>query len=628
MAIDRDLALRYLGDCLYGAILGQAGAVRPSDLVRSLPQGMRLGVALIRQLLAEDERFDEVAGRFDIADRQTVKTRPFGGAVATLLQDYERPMPVPLMITGLARIRGGAPDYFADLLDKYEASRRDVVYAADHVVHADWILKLQGEDEEQLLFYNRLDGDEDLREMWQECEKSDLRKRDPGLTAANILSEFGRPLKPKQLAFLTWTHHPQIFDPVDFVGQALERDDIIPACGMWFGEEQIEALHEELRKASDEMSGEGEEAVRVNLGEILDEEPPGPPHKLDPEDEANIVSVISSTQVPIGIDELIVDLLEITPDNKRFAAAVHSVQHTLSHEKDLIEVSPGRYLSRQAIPDWVHEIPEPLIPVDTEADEDVLVDIEALPDDLHDEVLDPIYEDICSGVEIEPGEDLSSEDSIDYPLLHHHYIMGTMALRAIDRPFFADQPALSLLIMRYDDAEAYPVWLNNEIGLLFGLSRWYQRYLPPSGAIYRITPGDAPDTCILEYDGDTEEELAPDEDRMKLLERKRERVSHRPISVRDLMIELLEEHDEGLTFNELWGEMNVVRRTSRWQIASLLAYHACFSESDGRWTADRALMTEPGDEDLAEFIITSDEDEEGEEESGDEEAEDGDDAEE
>jgi hypothetical protein len=621
MAIDRDLALQYLGDCLYGAILGRAGAVRPSDLVRSLPQGMRLGVGLIRQVLIDDERFDEVAGRFDIADREGVGTRPFGGSVAALLNGNGGPMTASLMISGLARLRGGSPEYFRQLLDKYEDSRGEIAYVGEYVVDCDWILRMEGEDEEQVLFYNRLDGDEELREMWEECEKKNLRKRDPGLTAANILSEMGRPIGPRQLAFLTCTHHPQIFEPLEFIADILDRDDVVPACGMWVGEEQIDEMHDHLREASDEVSGEGESAQEVDVAEILEEEPPATPVKLDPDDHTNIMSVISSTQVPIGVDELVVDLLEIAPDEKRFVGAVHAVQDALAGEDDLIEVSPGRHLSRQAIPDWVHEIPEPLLPPDSEADEDVLIEVEGLPEDLQDEVLDPIYEDVGSGLEIEASEDLASEDSIDYPLLYHHYAMGTMAVRSIDRGFFAPEPKLRLVVMQYEDAEAHPVWLNMELGLLFGLSRWYQHHLPPSGAVFRITPGEQADMCELQYDSDTEDELSPGEERMEQLAGKRERVSRRPISIRDLMIELLEEHDDGLTFNALWAEMNAVRRTSRWQIASLLAYHACFSEDGGLWTADRALMTEPGDDDLEDFIIQPEEEEDEEAEGEGEEAE-------
>ncbi len=624
MEIDRDLAMQYLGDCLFGAILGQAGAVRPSDLVRSLPSGMRLSVALIRRCLEEDDRFDEVAGRFDIADSIGIDNRPFGGAVTTLLEQYERPMSISLMITALTRIRGGSLEYFRDLLDKFEASRDDIVYAAEHVFHSDWVLQMAGDDEEQMLFYNRLDDDEELREMWEDCEESDLRKRDPGLTALNILDEFEQPLPHRHLAFLTCLHHPQIFEPVDFLKEILQRDDVIPACGMWFSEQMVGALHEELQKASDEVEGEAEEAIRVDLKEVLDQEPPSTPYKLESDDRTEILSIVSTSQVPIGIDELIGDILGVDPDSKRFIGAAHTLEEELSREEDLIELSPGRYLSRSAIPEWVHEVPEPLMPVETDADTDVLIELDVLPDHLQEEVRDPIYEDIASDVEVEMTEDLAAEDSIDYPLLHHHYVMGTVAIRSIDQPFFEGEPELSLLVMRYEDSEVYPVWLNTKLGLLFGLARWYQRHLPPSGGIFRIKRADAPETFIIEYDGDTEDELAPGEERMVVLEKKRERVSRRPISVRDLMVELLEEHEDGLTFNELWAEMNVVRRTSRWQIASLLAYHTCFSEDAERWSADRALMGEPGDEDLGEFIIRPEEEEEGEEDedTGEEDGED------
>ncbi|HCA48070.1 MAG TPA: hypothetical protein DEP45_12195 [Armatimonadetes bacterium] len=246
-------------------------------------------------------------------------------------------------------------------------------------------------------------------------------------------------------------------------------------------------------------------------------------------------------------------------------------------------------------------MPEPLLPVPTDADEDLLIALDALPEELRAAVLDPRYEDVASGVRFQPsGED---RDCVEYPLLHHHFIMGTMPIRAIDRPFFASEPPLSLVVMRYGEAEAYPVWLNAKIGLLFGLSRWYHRHLPPSGAIFRIKRGEAAESYLLEYEGEIDAELAPADVRMAVLERKRERVAHRPIATRDLMVEVLDEHDAGLSFNALCAEMNAVRRTSRRQIASLLAYHACFSESDGQWQADRARMDEPGDPALAGAIV-------------------------
>ncbi|MGD9496107.1 MAG: hypothetical protein AB7Y46_07340 [Armatimonadota bacterium] len=602
MQADREFALRYLGDCLYGAILGQAGAARPANLVRTLPHGVRIGVALIRRVLEDDPRFVEVAGRFDLADRETLRHRPFGGAVHALLSAYGRPMPMDLMVSALARLRGGAPDYFRKLLEDYLSSRDDVRCVDEHVLSDEWFLVLEGEDEEAVLFYNELEADEELRELWRQCQQMDLRKRDPALTAAHILETFARPLRPKPLAFLTWVHHPQIFEPVEFVREVLRRDDIVAAVGHWMSRGQLQALHEELHTRSDALSGEGEETPQVSVAAVLAAGRPTTPHKLSEEDRANILAVLRAAQVPVGVDELVIDPLEIRPDQRKFTAALHAVNDMLEAEPDLLRVSPGRFMSRAAIPDWVDEVPEPLRPARTGDEEDILLELEALPGDLLDAVLDPVYEDICCDVEVELPPDLATADRTEYPLLHHHYVMGTMFVRAMDQTLFAGDAPIALLLMRHGEADVYPAWLNRKLRLLFGLARWYRRFLPPSGGVFAISRTEDPDAYLLEYDGRTAPELSPSEQRMGELERKRERVSHRPISTRDLMVELLAEHAQGLSFNALWAEMNAVRRTSRWQIASLLAFYPCFSQDGGRWRVDVKRTREPGPAELQEYV--------------------------
>ncbi len=619
MENQEELALSYIGDCLYAALLGQPGAARPAALVRSLPPGVRVSVALIREVLEQDERFEEFAGRFDIADRERLRKRPFGGAVTDILKAAGRPLARSLMVSGLARLRGGAPAYFEELLDDFERTRDEIIYVDDHVAPADWLLSLEWEDEDAVLFYNSLRGDEELAELRAECEERDLRKRDPGLTAANILETFKRPLGPRQLAFLVWVHHPQIFDPEEFLASLIERDDIAPIGGRWFSESMIDELHRTLRELSEEASGEGEEIPEIDIAEVLQQEAPSTPYLLETEDRSNILGVLGESQVPIGIDELIIDLLEITPDQKKFVAAAHAVQSLLMAEETLVEVSPGRYVSREAIPEWVYELPEVLVPWESEFDEDVLLELEGLPEDLREEVLDPVFEDVACGVEIEADPDLVAEDSADCPVLHHHYIAGTLPIRKIDRPVFKVQSDVSLLLLRAEDEAIHPCWINLQLGVLFGLSRWYEETLPPSGATFTIAATEDPDSYDIRYDGDTDEELTPDEDRMARLERKRERVTTRPLSIHDLMAELLGEHEDGLTFNALWAEMNAVRRTSRWQLASLLAYYPCFRQEGSIWTLDTSLLREPGEKELEEFVIREEAEEEQEADEGSEE---------
>jgi hypothetical protein len=618
MAEDRKLALEYLGDCLYEALLLQPGAVRPADLVRSLPAEARASVGLIRQCVSEDERFAQFEQRFDIAGRREVRSRPFGGVLAAILAGYGRPMPLALLLRALARTRGGTPTYFRGLLERYLQQRDELVVIDDHVASGAWLLRIAGKDDRELLFYNGLQDDEELQAMWASCQRRDLRKHDPGATAANILDAFDRPIGALELAFLVYQHHPQIFDPVEFMQQALDRDDMTCISGpRWVLDRHLSRLQRELRKLSEEAASEEDELPEVDLEEVLSRELPADSrYYLEEDDLQNVLAVVGAARVPIGVDELLAELLELKPEHKDYASAAQSLQGLLDDDESLLVVSPGRYLPGAAVPEWVHEIPGELRPAETEAGEDVVLELEGLPEHLAARVHDPLYEDVLCGVEIQPAEGDMSEDTTLYPLAYHHHLAGTMALRAMDRGLFATQSPIALLTFSYGDSDMFSVWLNRDLGLLSGMAAWYDKYLPPAGAVFSVTRGQDPEHYLLEYEREKDSDTFVEPKRLAELEKKRERVAHRPISAFDLLIELMAEHAEGIAFDALWAEMNVVRRTTRLQIASLLAYYQCFeySESSGLWRLLADLTRAGGREQLEQYVISP----EGTEQPGEE----------
>ncbi|GAI18873.1 unnamed protein product, partial [marine sediment metagenome] len=74
----------------------------------------------------------------------------------------------------------------------------------------------------------------------------------------------------------------------------------------------------------------------------------------------------------------------------------------------------------------------------------------------------------------------------------------------------------------------------------------------------------------------------------------------------ELLVELMGDHASGTSFDALWAETNVVRRTTRHQIASLLAYYRCFEcadEAAGLWACSPELVREGGREELEEYVI-------------------------
>lgn len=618
MAEDRKLALEYLGDCLYEALLLQPGAVRPADLVRSLPAEARASVGLINQCVSEDERFAELDQRFDIAGRREARSRPFGGVLAAILEGYGRPMPQPLLLRALARTRGGTPTYFRDLLERYLKQRDQFVVIDDHVASGAWLLRIAGKDERELLFYNGLQADEELQAMWASCQRRDLRKHDPGATAANILDAFDRPIGALALAFLAYQHHPQIFDPVGFMQQALDRDDMICISGpRWILDRHLSRLHRELRKLSEEAASEEDESPEVDLEEVLSKELPADSrYYLEEDDLQNVLAVVGAARVPIGVDELLAEMLELKPEHKDYASAAQSLQGLLDDDDSLLILSPGRYLPKAGVPEWVHQIPEELRPAETEFPEDILLEVAGLPEHLATRVRDPLYEDVLCGMEIQPAGGDMSEDTTLYPLAYHHHLAGTMALRAMDRGLFATQSSVALLTFNYGDTDMFSAWLNRDLGLLSGMAAWYDKYLPPAGAVFSVTRGQDPEHYVLEYEGEKDSDTFVEPERLAELKKKRERVAHRPISTFDLLIELMAEHAEGIAFDGLSAEMNVVRRTTRLQIASLLAYYRCFEhdEATGLWNLLTDLTREGGRAELEDYVIRPEGDEEPEEE--------------
>ncbi len=607
MAVDSELALEYLGNRLYEALLLQRGAVRPADLVRSLPVEARVSVGLIRAYITEDERFVETDRRFDIADRYELRRRPFGGVVTALLEGFGRPVPEPELVSAMARIGGATPSYYRDLLRRYLEGRDEAVFIDDFVVAASWLLRMEGDNEQELLFYNGLESNEHLQEMLRACERRDLRKHDLGATAANIIDSFGEPIGALELALLVYRHHPQIFDSVEFMAQVLSRDDIVPISGPRFIlEKHLSSIHRELRKLSEEAATEEDELPKVDLVEVLTTElPPDSRYYLEENDLQNILATIGAARMPIGIDELLAQLLELKPGSKNYAAAAQSLQGLLDDDTSLLTLSPGRYLPKAAVPKWVEHLPPELQPAEAKHTEDIMVALEGLGGELLERVLDARYEDVLCGIEIEPDEGEMAEEETTYAVQYHHYLAGTMPLRAMDRRLFVSESPIALFILSYGDAEMFPVWLNRDLGLLLGFTTWYQKYLPPAGASFSIARGAEPETYLVKYEGEKDKETYIEPERLAELERKRERVARRPTSSLELLVELMGDHASGIGFDALWAEANVVRRTTRHQIASLLAYYKCFECADeeaGLWVCSPELVREGGREELKEYV--------------------------
>jgi len=66
----------------------------------------------------------------------------------------------------------------------------------------------------------------------------------------------------------------------------------------------------------------------------------------------------------------------------------------------------------------------------------------------------------------------------------------------------------------------------------------------------------------------------------------RERLERRPTSLAEVVEAVLHAQAKGLSFDQLWFQLNLVRRTSRHQLASALVLSDSLHQTDsGRWQA-------------------------------------------
>ena len=181
------------------------------------------------------------------------------------------------------------------------------------------------------------------------------------------------------------------------------------------------------------------------------------------------------------------------------------------------------------------------------------------------------------------GEPLT-EISLTIPW--HHWRCGTLMLRQRDRSFFRLPASLTLLTLQTPDDRRLPVWANSQTSLLYGLLTWYDEVLPPSGAIVTLRRTDAPGVLVLEYNEEMDHAARIGADRMAQLLALRDRLQRRPTSLAETVAAVLQGQAKGLAFDPLWFQLNIVRRTTRHQLASALILADQLQAADGgRWRA-------------------------------------------
>jgi hypothetical protein len=87
----------------------------------------------------------------------------------------------------------------------------------------------------------------------------------------------------------------------------------------------------------------------------------------------------------------------------------------------------------------------------------------------------------------------------------------------------------------------------------------------------------------LEYNGETDPGTYIGRERFAQVLDLGERLRRRRAFRLEIITELLGQSDKGLPFDQLWAQVNLIVRSTRLQVASILSHYPQFSLAGGRW---------------------------------------------
>jgi hypothetical protein len=575
-------AAHYLSDVACDVLFHHPGPMRWLDLLQRVATLAPVDAAMLETVLAADERFTQPYGRWDLAPRPLVGSRPLGGALAALLQCFGKAMSRPLLVAELCLTRAGAPAQMDELLTRLLASGRDLGVLGDCIYLTTWLPSLGTTDPQALLFVNDLTDDQGFLAVHSKLLATKLRQRQLLDTTEAILKAAHIPLHNRALGLVLHAHHGERFKPPDVFSDMHSDERFLCLSGpAWVLRSQERAW----LKALAPTSGGTEAPERpVDATEIL-QSPPPPRLKLDADALAGLHQFAAALRTPVAVAEGVQEVLGLRPRQRNYPAAVHAVDTALGADLSLSRLRPGTYLCRAAIPPWVTEVPEAVRPqhgpLTPDQDAEALLPIAELPPELAAHVLNAVYEDVGE-TKVTVAEEPMQETHLAIPW--HHHQCGTMMLRQRDRRLLDLPATLTMLTLEAPAGECLPVWANTQTSLLYGLLAWYYENLPPSGAVVTLRRSDRPDALTLEYSDQVDSAARIGEERLEHLLHLRDRLQRRPTSTAETVVAVLHGQPRGFTFDQLWFQLNIVRRTTRHQLASTLMLAEQLQQTDnGRW---------------------------------------------
>lgn len=195
---------------------------------------------------------------------------------------------------------------------------------------------------------------------------------------------------------------------------------------------------------------------------------------------------------PLSTEALVKDIELPVGVNSKLSE--FSLNYALQSDERFDEVGPaGQVLwcLRRLEPDFVREVPPPLVYSQVEHDRSLLSPaMKNLEEQLDDELT--------------PVQDADSQkgiSSITIPLIYPHLRAGTLPMSARTRKLFPtayESPRVRFTLVDGKTKQRIPAWVVREHGYVFGLREWYKSHQLIPGSLVQLRVGENPGEVIVE----------------------------------------------------------------------------------------------------------------------------------
>lgn len=564
-------------------------------------------------LVSHPSLFTPIDRRWDLTQRSISSSHPLQQTIEELIVQYGAPITVDKLAVELVHINGRHQEHFEGVASRLlKGARFFPVSEGAAYGFRPWLLDVSSDNVEDVLFYNYLSGN--VPPVFQAAASAGDWASDPAHAAYMVLAaSAGQPVDNRLLQFLAWRILGDEFNPVAIYDAMAGREDLFYALPehRWLLAEALNAAREEWRKLSqqDGYSDIDEPVVEVEA------DAPILPLEITEADEADIKRYFAESTDPILVSSLLLNVFEVKPGSRSYTEDLASLTAFLKENTgDYLWVGAERFRAPDSLPPYIGQVPEslsfPVLPRFETADGEILdqsLDDAAFEEGLADDILDPRAQDYSDQESADRtlwAEGVSSTSPwLRLVLKAHHKEIGTFPLTQIPHGFFPVEPQVVELTVKDTGGSSYPIYVDYDAHLVYGLFDLYDSIAAESGAVFHLEKTDSPSVYKFVYNNETDSGVFITPNRFAELTELRGEIESGPlISTYDIVRRILDHYRKGCSFLTLLTEVNLIRRTPRRLLASILSGYAAFHQRANRWTFDPKKEPEGFDKSKTRYI--------------------------